>query len=167
MERVVNKKIFNYECFTFLFAVFLIIAPAMISYAGDTVNNIKLSELNAFLKNSKGKVVIVDLWATWCPPCRKEIPGFINLYNKYNGKGVEIIGIAFDENGLETVPPFIKKMGINYPVYLDGGDIAQAYDLMAYPTTIVYGKDGTIANKHIGYVSEKEFDDEISELLKR
>ena len=147
------------------FAVFIIVP--LISFAGDTVNKIKLSELNALLKNSKGKVVIVDLWATWCPPCRKEIPGFINLYNKYNGKGVEIVGIAFDENGPESVPPFIKKMAINYPVYLDGGDIAQAYDLMAYPTTIVYGKDGNVANKHIGYVSEKEFDDEISELLKK
>ena len=161
-----SKKIFNYKCLTFLFFAVFIIVP-LISFAGDTVNKIKLSELNALLKNSKGKVVIVDLWATWCPPCRKEIPGFINLYNKYNGKGVEIVGIAFDENGPESVPPFIKKMAINYPVYLDGGDIAQAYDLMAYPTTIVYGKDGNVANKHIGYVSEKEFDDEISELLKK
>ena len=67
----------------------------------------------------------------------------------------------------EVVPPFIKKMGINYPVYLEGSDIAQAYDLQAYPTTIIYGKDGKVANKHIGFVSEKEFDDEIGELLKK
>ena len=100
-------------------------------------------------------------------PCRKEIPGFISLYNKYQGKGVEILGIAFDENGSEAVPPFIKKMGVNYPVYLDGGDIAQAYNLQAYPTTVIYGKDGKVANKHIGFVSEKEFENEIGELLKK
>ena len=58
-------------------------------------------------------------------------------------------------------------MGINYPVYIEGGDVAQAYDLQAYPTTIIYGKDGKEANKHIGFVSEKEFDDEIGLLLKR
>src|SRR3990170_3643298 len=166
MERIVNKRIFKYKCFAFLFAVSLIIAP-IIAYAGDAIKQIKLAELNTFLESSKGKVVILDLWATWCPPCRKEIPGFINLYKKYKDKGLEIIGVAFDENGQEVVPPFIKKMGINYPVYLDGGDIAEAYNLQAYPTTVIYGKDGKVANKHIGFVSEKEFENEIGELLKK
>jgi len=61
----------------------------------------------------------------------------------------------------------MKAMGINYQVYLDGGDIAQKYDLQAYPTTLVYGKDGKVASKHVGFVSEKEFEDELSELLKK
>lgn len=161
-----NKQKFKYVCLTFLFALTLLTISTN-SHADATIKMIKISELKTVLESNKGKVVILDLWATWCPPCRKEIPGFINLYNKYQGKGVEILGIAFDENGLEVVPPFIKKMGINYPVYLEGGDIAQAYDLQAYPTTVIYGKDGKVANKHIGYVSEKEFDDEIGELLKK
>ncbi len=135
-------------------------------YAGDAVKKITFSELSALLESNRGKVVIVNLWATWCPPCRKEIPGFINLYNKYKDKGVEIIGVAFDENGEESVPPFIKKMGINYPVYLEGKNVAQSYDLHAYPTTVIYNKNGKIVNKHIGYISEKDFDDEISALLK-
>ncbi len=137
------------------------------SYAGDSIKKISFEELRGILQNNKGKVVIVDLWATWCPPCRKEIPGFINLYNKYKDKGVEVIGISFDENGSEVVPPFVQKMGINYPVYLGGHDIAQGYGLEAYPTTVIYNKEGKEANIHIGYVSEKEFDDEIGELLKR
>lgn len=163
-----NKQIFkfNYVCLAFIFVLALCMI-ATNSRADDTVKKIKLSELKALLESNKGKVVIVDLWATWCPPCRKEIPGFVNLYDKYKGKGVEIVGIAFDENGPEVVPPFIKKMGINYSVYLEGGDIAQSYDLRAYPTTIIYSKDGQVANKHIGYVSEKEFDDEIAGLLKK
>lgn len=161
-----NKQKFKYVCLTILFALTLFLT-ATNSYAGDSIKKIKLSELKSVLESNKGKVVILDLWATWCPPCRKEIPGFISLYNKYKGNGVEIIGIAFDENGVEVVPPFIKKMGINYPVYLDGGDIAQLYDLQAYPTTIIYGKDGKVVNKHIGFLSEKEFDDEIGELLKK
>ena len=161
-----NKQKFKYVCLAFLFTL-TIFTFSTNSHAGDSIKKITLSELKTVLENNKGKVVILDLWATWCPPCRKEIPGFINLYNKYQGKSVEILGIAFDENGSEVVPPFIKKMGINYPVYLDGGDIAQSYDLQAYPTTVIYGKDGTVANKHIGFVSEKEFDDEIGILLKR
>ncbi len=161
-----DKKILTYTWITFLFVAIFIATPVL-SYAGDAINSIKLSELNALLERNKGKVVIVDLWATWCPPCRKEIPGFINLYNKYKGNGVEIIGIAFDENGMEAVPPFIKKNGINYPVYLGGNDIAEAHNLRAYPTTLVYNKDGKMVNKHVGYMTEKEFDDEISMLLKK
>ena len=161
-----NKQKFKYVCLAFLFTL-IIFTFSTNSHAGDSIKKIALSELKTVLENNKGKVVILDLWATWCPPCRKEIPGFINLYNKYKGNGVEIIGIAFDENGVEVVPPFIKKTGINYSVYLDGGDIAEAFDLQAYPTTVIYGKDGKVANKHIGFVSEKEFEDEIGELLKK
>ena len=163
-----NKRMFHFKSvFHTLLFTLTIFTFSTHSHAGDSIKKITLSELKTVLENNKGKVVILDLWATWCPPCRKEIPGFISLYNKYQGKSVEILGIAFDENGSEVVPPFIKKMGINYPVYLDGGDIAQVYDLQAYPTTIIYGKDGKEANKHIGFVSEKEFDDEIGELLKK
>ena len=161
-----NKHKFKYVCLTFLFTLTLF-TLSVYSHAEATIKTITISELKTMLENNKGKVVILDLWATWCPPCRKEIPGFINIYNKYQGKGVEILGIAFDENGLTAVPPFVKKMGINYPVYVGGGDIAQAYDLQAYPTTIIYGKDGKVTNKHIGFVSEKEFDEEIGELLKK
>lgn len=161
-----KKKIFKSVCIVSLFALALFFISKN-SYADSTIRKVKLSELNTILESNKGKVVILDLWATWCPPCRKEIPGFVSLYNKYKDKGVEIIGIAYDENGLEVVPAFVKKNGINYPVYLDGGGIAEAYDLQAYPTAIIYGKNGAVVNKHIGFVSEKEFDDEIGELLKK
>ncbi len=161
-----NKRFFKHAGFALLLAV-TIFTTSKISHAASDIKKIKLMELRDLLAKNKGKVVILDLWATWCPPCRKEIPGFINLYNKYKDKGLEIIGIAFDENGPEMVPPFVQKVGINYPVYLNGGDIAQAYDLHAYPTTIIYGKDGIAASEHIGYVAEKEFEDEIGKLLKK
>ncbi|MDN3509794.1 MAG: TlpA family protein disulfide reductase [Candidatus Jettenia sp.] len=160
-----NKQAVKHVCLSFLFVLTLFTISTS-SYAENTVTRINFTELKSILEKNKGKVIIVDLWATWCPPCRKEIPGFINLYNKYKDKGVEIIGIAFDENGSEVVPPFIKKAGINYPVYLHGDNVAEAYDLRAYPSTIIYGKNGKEVNRHIGYVSEKEFEDEINELLK-
>lgn len=160
-----NKKVSKYKYFVFLFVVILI-AISTISYAENTVKKIKLTEINALLESNKGKVVVLNLWATWCPPCRKEMPGFINLYKKYKDKGVEIIGVAFDENGATVVPPFIKALGVNYPIYLDGGDIGSAYDLKAYPTTLVYGRDGKVVNKHLGYLSEEDLDNELGNLLK-
>lgn len=159
-----NKQIIKYTCITFLFALTLF-ALSISSHAEGVVKKINLTELQEILGKNKGKVVIVNLWATWCPPCRKEIPGFINIYNKYKDKGIEIIGIAFDENGSEVLPEFIEKTGINYPIYLNGNDIAEAYKLRAYPTTIIYGKNGEEVNRHIGYVSEQEFGNEISKLL--
>ncbi|WKZ19490.1 MAG: TlpA disulfide reductase family protein [Candidatus Jettenia sp. CY-1] len=160
-----NKKIARYLCFTFLFATILM-AISKTSYAEDTIKEIKLAELHTLLESNKGKVIILNLWATWCAPCRKEIPGFISLYKKYKDKGLEIIGITFDENGSKVVPPFIKKLNINYPIYLSGGDIGPAYNLEAYPTTIIYNKDGSMVNQHTGYVSEQELEDELSTLLK-
>lgn len=160
-----NKKIVKYLCFIFFFATILM-AVSTTSYAEDTIKEIKLAELHTLIESNKGKVIILNLWATWCPPCRKEIPGFISLYKKYKDKGLEIIGIAFDENGSTVVPPFIKKLDINYPVYLRGGDIGPAYNLEAYPTTLIYDKDGSMVNRHTGYVSEQELEDELSTLLK-
>lgn len=103
-----NKQKYKYVCLSFLITLTLFMFSTS-SHAGDSIKKMTASELKAVLENNKGKVVILDLWATWCPPCRKEIPGFINLYNKYKGNGVEIIGIAFDENGVEVVPPSSKK----------------------------------------------------------
>ena len=71
------------------------------------------------LAKLKGKVIVVNFWATWCPPCRKEIPDFIEVYNEYKSKGLNIIGIALDEDGWSKVKPFLDNNKMNYPVVLD------------------------------------------------
>lgn len=134
-----------------------------ISYAND-INRINAEDLNKIVSGSKGKVVLVNLWATWCPYCRKELPGFNNLQKKYYGK-IEIIGIAFDENGEQVVPPFLKKWNVTYTNYLAGDDLTSEFSLQGYPTTIVYDTNGKEVNKHIGYVSEQQFEEEINKLL--
>jgi len=115
----------------------------------------------------KGKVVLVNFWATWCPPCRGEIPSFIKLYDAYGDKGFVIVGIAVDRGGKKDVAPFVEKNGINYPIVFDPeGKAEHAFNPgNAIPTTFFVGRNGVIRRKIVGPRSYKYFEKEISKLL--
>ena len=119
---------------------------------------------NFTLSSLKGKVIILDFWAVRCPPCRMEIPNFVELYKKYKGKGLEIIGICLDSEAM--VKPFAKEVGINYTLVLGNREVAQKYGGIRYiPTTFIIDKQGNITKKHIGYTSKETFEEEIKKLL--
>jgi peroxiredoxin len=118
------------------------------------------------LSDFKGKVIILDFWATWCPPCRAEIPGFIELYKKYKDKGVEIIGISLDEGGVKDVVPFMKEFGINYHILIGNYKVTQDYGgIRGIPTTFVIDKKGNIRAKYVGYRPKEVFERDIIMLL--
>lgn len=115
----------------------------------------------------KGKVVVLDFWATWCPPCREEIPGFVKLQKKYEAQGLVIVGIALDDGGAATVKKFAQKSGINYPVLMGNDRVSQAFGgIEALPTTFILDREGKIAGRHIGLTKAEEFEKEIKPLLK-
>jgi len=117
------------------------------------------------LSDYRGKVVIVDFWATWCPPCRKGIPELIELQNEFKNNLV-IIGISLDQNTESDVVPFIKKYGINDPVVFGTNQVMMDYGAInAIPTSFVINKDGKIVDKHVGLVPKSVYEKKIKEIL--
>ena len=103
-----------------------------------------------------GKVVVLDFWATWCPPCKAEIPGFVELQKQYGDKGLVIVGVSLDEQGPEVVTPFMKQFSINYPVVMGDAKIVQAFGgIRGIPTTFVIDRSGKIVSGHVGFAPRK------------
>ncbi|MFH1197995.1 MAG: TlpA disulfide reductase family protein [bacterium] len=121
------------------------------------------------LSDYKGKVVILDFWATWCPPCRRGIPDLIALKEQYKNKGLEVIGISIDEFSRDTkaeVVPFVKEYGINYPVVYGTIDLTRAYGgIQSIPTSFVINQKGEISQMHVGLVPKETYVSEIEKLL--
>jgi len=118
------------------------------------------------LSKYKGKVVIVNFWATWCGPCRKEIPDFIEAYKRYRSKGLEIIGISLDQDGWTKVIPFVKQSKINYPIVMGDEQVVENYGgFNAIPTTFIVDKDGNIVDQHAGTMSLKQLEAKLKPLL--
>lgn len=120
------------------------------------------------LADYRGKVVIIDFWATWCPPCRKELPHIQKIYDKYRDKGVTVLAITSESN-IEKVKDFIEEGGYSFPILIDRrGEANSAYGIRAIPMLFVLDKEGIIQHIHRGYSPEIEatLSKEIEDLLK-
>jgi peroxiredoxin len=119
------------------------------------------------LADLKGKVVLLNFWATWCGPCRLEIPWFVELQQKYADQGFRVVGISVDDPP-EALPPFAKQFKINYPLVVgaDRADVQTAYGpIFGVPMTFIIGRNGRICMKHVGPVGKEQFESEIKSLL--
>jgi thiol-disulfide isomerase/thioredoxin len=127
------------------------------------------------LASLKGKVVVVNFWATWCEPCRVEIPWMIGFQQKYADKGFTLLGVAMDDEGKSVVEPYVQKtqfdvdgkqMTMNYPIVLGNDDLSSKFGgLLGLPTSVLITRDGKIAKRYIGLVSEDDLNQEIQSLL--
>lgn len=119
------------------------------------------------LQSLKGKVVILDFWATWCGPCKVEIPHFIEFQNKYGPRGLQVVGISVDDP-VDKLAPYVKEMGMNYTVLQGLGheDVQDAYGpILGIPVSVMISRDGKICATHTGLTSKEVFEQEIQALL--
>ncbi|HUJ41401.1 MAG TPA: TlpA disulfide reductase family protein [Candidatus Acidoferrales bacterium] len=131
------------------------------------------------LKDFRGKVVLVNFWATWCDPCRAEIPSLIELQKKYGAQGFQVLGVAMDDEGLKVVQPFVEKerfdvggqkLAMNYPILIGDADEADKFlggigGIVGLPTSVLVSRDGKRVKNTIGPVDPDQLERQIQSLL--
>ena len=118
------------------------------------------------LDDFRGRVVLLDFWATWCPPCRSELPGLNRMYGELKDKGFSVIGMTVDDASAQEVNPAVQQFALLYPVGLAGPDVQDEYGgIRAVPTKFLLDKKGGIYKKYEGVVPEKELRADVETLL--
>lgn len=133
----------------------------------------KLKDVNGQEVSSamlKGKVAVIDFWATWCGPCRMEIPGYVELQKKYGKDRLVIVGISVDAQGPGVVKSFVEKNKMNYQVVMANDDVVAAFGgsegIQAIPTTFIIDREGQIRDKKVGAEHTEEFEKRLAKYLK-
>jgi len=129
-----------------------------------------LNDLNGAavkLSDYRGKVVLLDFWATWCDPCRDEIPRFIELQDDLGKKGLQVVGISIDDDP-QPVRDFSRQLKMNYPVLMGDAKVGDLYGgVLGVPIAFLIGRDGRVYAKHVGATRFAIFEDEVSALLEQ
>ena len=137
--------------------------------ASQTAPDFTLTDLSGkpfTLSGTRGKVVILDFWATWCPPCRMEVPHFQSMYEEYKDKGLVIVGVALDRTGPSAVMAFAREFDVTYPVVMGDDRTTALYGgIRSIPTTFIIDRQGRITDRFVGYRSREVFEEAIKGLL--
>jgi thiol-disulfide isomerase/thioredoxin len=117
------------------------------------------------LSDYKGKAVLLNFWATWCEPCKVEMPWFVEFQKQYGGQGLEVVGVAQDDSGADAIKKFAQTMGVNYTILEGKNSVGNAYGAEFLPTTVYIGRDGKVVDRVTGLVSKSEIEDNIKKAL--
>jgi peroxiredoxin len=118
------------------------------------------------LSDLRGKAVLLNFWATWCGPCKVEMPWFVDLQEKYRAQGLQIVGVAMDDSSKDDIAKFAKEMGVNYPILIGKEEVGDQYGgVPALPESFFIGRDGKIIDKIIGLKGKGEIEDDIKAAL--
>ncbi|MGA1845640.1 redoxin domain-containing protein [Deferribacter abyssi] len=128
------------------------------------LKNINVAEFKKLKEQYKDKVILINFFASWCPPCRQETPGFIKVYNKLKDTGFVILGFSIDDKISDAIK-FVNEQGITYPVYHADRSLESYFNINTIPTSIFYLKGGKLYNLHVGFIDEKTLEKYVKELL--
>ncbi len=118
------------------------------------------------LSDFRGKAILLNFWATWCEPCKVEMPWIVDLQKKYASKGLQVVGVAMDDASPDEISKFTQQMGVNYPVVIGKDEVADSYGGLPFlPTTFYIGRDGKIVDKVLGIKGRGEIEDDIRKAL--
>jgi thiol-disulfide isomerase/thioredoxin len=151
-----------------IFVLLLSCTDRVAKSGGSMAPDFTLEELggkNVTLSDMKGKVVLLEFWATWCPPCRASIPGIERLHEKYKDKGVVVLAVSMDDGGWDAVQSFVKEQGIKYTVLKGNDDVAVKYQVRSIPMLLVVDKEGKITRRYLGFGSDEDVESEIKAIL--
>ncbi len=118
------------------------------------------------LSDYRGKVVLLNFWATWCGPCKVEIPWFMEFEQRYKDRGFAVLGVAMDDEGWAVVKPYLQENRVNYRVVVGNDEVSSKYGgIDSLPTTMIVDRQGDIAATHIGLISKDAYENDIARLL--
>lgn len=117
------------------------------------------------LSDFRGKAVLLNFWATWCGPCKVEMPWFVELQKQYGPQGLQIVGVALDDSGKDAIQKYANEMGVNYTILQGQDSVGDAYGAIGLPTTYFIDRDGKIIDSASGLVSRSEIEDNIKKAL--
>ena len=136
--------------------------------AADAASDFKLQDLDGKtvkLSEFKGKPVLIDFWATWCPPCRASIPEIEKLHKLYSGKGLVVLGISLDQGGWDSVKEFVTESGITYKVLKGTEDVASKYQVRTIPMLVIVDKEGKVYKRYLGFGDDDQLDKDVKSVL--
>ena len=144
---------------------------ASLDVAGKPAPDFTLESLegkNIHLSGYKGQAVLLNFWATWCGPCKIEMPWFVELQKEYGPQGLQIVGVAMDDASKEDIAKFAKDLGVNYPILLGKESVGEAYGGVQFlPTTFFIDRDSKVLEREFGLKSRSIFEDNIKKALSR
>jgi peroxiredoxin len=146
-------------------------ASAQLNFKGQPAPAFELKSLDGHtvrLADFRGKAVLLNFWATWCQPCKIEMPWFVELQNKYGAAGLQVVGIAMDDASEQDIAKFAKDMGVNYPVLIGKESVGDAYGGVQFlPTTFFLDRDGKVIDRVFGLKSRSDIEDDVKEALSK
>jgi cytochrome c biogenesis protein CcmG/thiol:disulfide interchange protein DsbE len=177
----VQRKIVLFALMVVVIAGLLAVAKYRSKYSGHSARNavatapghpapdFVLADLQGHtvkLSDLRGKAVVLNFWATWCPPCKQEIPWFVDLQKRYGSEGLQIVGVAMDDSGQEDVQKFAAENAINYPILLGQEEVAEEYGGINYlPTTFYIDRNGVVINRVFGEADRGEIEQNVKRAL--